>query len=100
MARWQVNSKSKLFQSVSKYLCSTISSLEGKHQKQCLSAEAKHTTKIILKGQKLKLGARQGCLFLSLQINMVPESLVSRKRQMDESTQMGQEVNGLYSQST
>lgn len=41
----------------------------------------KHTTKIILNGQRLKLEIRQGHLFLSLELNIVLEVLVSRIRQ-------------------
>ena len=41
----------------------------------------KHTTKIILNDQRLKLGMMKGSLFLSLQLNTVLEVLVSRIRQ-------------------
>lgn len=41
----------------------------------------KHTTKIILNGQRLKLGMMKGRLFLLLQLNTVLEVLVNRIRQ-------------------
>lgn len=53
----------------------------------------KHTTKIILNGQRLKLEIRQGHLFLSLELNIVLEVLVSRIRQEKKNKviQIGQE---------
>ena len=104
--RQEVSCKSKLFKNVMKVFMLNHSTIGRKALKTVLinrkHTSRKHTTKIIFNDQRLKLRSRKGCLFLALQLNIVLEALVSRIRQekKKKSTQIRQEVNGLYSQMT
>lgn len=53
----------------------------GKKELKTMFISRKHTTKIILNGQRLKLGTMKGRLFLLLQLNTVLEVLVNSIRQ-------------------